>query len=123
MSNFIKLNVRTNLLGFTSLALLAFASPAAAQDYSLEIKRTTDVSVEAEYASIKKQIKIYCHKMERRASPQPINWRMALKHNCQQQLMTDFLAQADDPLLLAYHNGSKPSRTQFVSNKKDTKSN
>ena len=121
MSNFIKLNVRTNLLGFTSLALLAFASPAAAQDYSLEIKRTTDVSVEAEYASIKKQIKIYCHKMERGASP--LSWRMALKHNCQQQLMTDFLAQADDPLLLAYHNDSKPSRTQFVSNKKDTKSN
>ena len=52
MAQSFKRNGRSIIVGFTSLALTLFAGQAMAQDYSVELKRTVDVSVEAEYLSL-----------------------------------------------------------------------
>ena len=104
MSNFIKLNSRTIIFGTAALALLAVASPAMAQDYSVNIKRTADVLVETEYASIKKQIKKYCGDEARRTGfAHPLSARMHYERDCQALLMKNFLTQSGDRALMAYH--------------------
>ena len=45
MAHSFKRNGQSIMLGFTSLALTAFAGQAMAQDYSVKLKRTADISV------------------------------------------------------------------------------
>lgn len=125
MSNSIKLYSHSIILGFTSFALTAFAGQAIAQDYSLKLTRTADVSVETEYASITKQINKYCNKMQR-GNKVNLRMKMAEKKNCQTVLMTNFLKQTNDPIMLAYHNGSTSSSSKtvkFVENDENIKRN
>lgn len=125
MTNSFKLYSHSIIVGFTSLALTTFAGQAIAQDYTVKLTRTANVSVEAEYASITKQINKYCNKMQR-GNKVALSMKMAERKNCQDVLMTDFLKQIDDPILLAYHNGStlRPSKTiKFVENDENIKSN
>ena len=124
MAQSFKPNGRSIILGFTSLALTLFAGQAMAQDYSVELKRTADVSVEAEYASIKEQIRKYCLKMERGHST--TQSRRSHRRQCQDVVMAAFLAKMDDPIMVAYHNGStlrSSTTTTYIENNKSIRPN
>ena len=124
MAQSFKPNGRSIILGFTSLALTLFAGQAMAQDYSVELKRTADVSVEAEYASIKEQIRKYCLKMERGHST--TQSRRSHRRQCQDVVMAAFLAKMDDPKMVAYHNGStlrSSTTTTYIENNKSIRPN
>ena len=124
MAHFIKLNGRAIIVGFTSLALTAFADQAMAQDYSAKLIRTAGVSVEAEYVSIEKQIKKYCEKKVR--GPSSAQSRRSHRRQCQDVVMAAFLAKMDDPIMVAYHNGStlrSSTTTTYIENNKSIRPN
>ena len=126
MAHSFKRNGRSIILGFSSLALTAFAGQAMAQDYCVKLKRTADISVETEYASIKKQIKEYCHKMERGPSSTTQSRRSHRRQQCQDVVMAAFLKKMDEPIMLAYHNGSRlrsSTTTKLIKNNKSIKTN
>ena len=118
------MNGRAIIVGFTSLALTAFAGQAMAQDYSAKLIRTAGVSVEAEYVSIEKQIKKYCEKKVR--GPSSAQSRRSHRRQCQDVVMAAFLAKMDDPIMVAYHNGStlrSSTTTKLFKNNKSIKTN
>ena len=124
MAQSFKPNGRSIILGFTSLALTAFAGQAMAQDYSAKLIRTAGVSVEAEYVSIEKQIKKYCEKKVR--GPSSARTTRSYRKSCSDQVMAAFLAKMDDPIMVAYHNGStlrSSTTTTYIENNKSIRPN
>ena len=100
--------------------LTAFAGQALAQDYSVKIKRTADVSVDIEYESIKNQINKYCSKETSREGRMPLSIKAHILEACRTELIGNFLVQSADQRLLAYHNNLKSGSVMMAENTKVT---
>lgn len=121
MSKFSKINGGSMIVGCTSLFLTAFAGQAMAQDYYLDITRVKGVSVDVEYASIKKQIDKYCRKEAPSRAREALSVRHHMIEDCKTQLMDNFLDNAADRRLLAYDRKLKSGTVMMAKDQKTAK--
>ena len=121
MSKSIKITGRSLVLGCTSFLLTAFTGQAMAQDYSVEIKRAADVSVDVEYESINNQINKYCRKQSSRNGRMPLFTKVKILNACHTELLGNFLTQTDDRRLIAYHRNLQSGKMMMAENTKTTK--
>lgn len=121
MSKSLKITGRSFMLGCTSLLLTAFPGQAMAQDYSVKIKRAADVSVDVEYESINNQINKYCRKQSLLDGRMPLPTKAKIIDACHAELIENFLTQADDRRLIAYHRDLKSGKVMMAENTKTTK--